>query len=87
MTVPVRQWIAKMQAASDRADAEELLRLRALTQEQRVAELQAISRATLVTLQAMRPELREKALAWRDPLPPSTEAALKRLRERARSRG
>lgn len=84
--MPVREWIERMRAVHERADRAELERLRQMTQEERVAELQAVSRAALKTIEAMAPEVRARALAWRDPLPESSVAALKRLRDRARAK-
>jgi len=54
-----------------------------MTQEQRVAALQASCLTAQRVLEAMTPAARARALAYRDPLPESSVRALQRLRERA----
>lgn len=84
--MPVREWLKRVSAAHERADQEELSMLRARTQEQRVAALEATSRTARGVLDAMSPEARGRALAHRDPLPESSVRALAMLREKARNR-
>ena len=73
-----------MRAAHERADQEEFARVRAMTQEERVAALEAARLTAQKVLEAMTPEARARALAHRDPLPESSVRALRRLREKAR---
>lgn len=84
MARPIHQWIERMRAAHERADREEFARWRAMTQEDRIAALQASSLTAQRVLEAMTPEARERALAFRDPLPESSVKALRRLREKAK---
>lgn len=86
MGQPIHEWIERMRAAHERADREEFARVRAMTQEQRVAALQASCLTAQRALDAMPPEARARALARRDPLPESSVRALQQLRERARQR-
>lgn len=85
MAKPIHEWIERMRAAHERADREEFARVRAMTQEQRVAALQAACLTAQRVLEAMTPEARARALAHRDPLPESSVRALQRLREAARA--
>lgn len=80
----VREWIERMRAAHERADAAEFARVRAMTLEERVAALKAASRTGARLLAAVPPEARARARAQREPLPESTLRALARLREEAR---
>ena len=73
-----------MRAAHERADREEFARVRAMTPEQRIAGLQAASLTAQRVLEAMSPESRARALAFREPLPESSVRALRRLREKAK---
>lgn len=84
MAKPIREWIERMRAAHERADQEEFARVRAMTQEERVAALEAASSTAQRVLEAMTPAARARALAQRDPLPESSVRALRRLREKAR---
>ena len=84
MAKPIHEWIERMRAAHDRADREEFARARAMTQEERIAALQAASLTAQRVLEVMTPEARQRALAYRDPLPESSVKALRRLREKAK---
>jgi len=84
MTKPIHQWIERMRSAHQRADREEFARVRAMTQEERVAALHAACVTAERVLAAMTPEARAKAIDHREPLPESTIQALKRLRKEAR---
>lgn len=84
MGKPIHEWIERMRAAHDRADREEFARVRAMTQEERIAALQAASLTAQRVLEVMSPEARARALAHRDPLPESTVKALRALRARAK---
>lgn len=86
VTKPIHEWIDRMRAAHERADAAEAARLRAMTQAERVEALRAACVTAQKVLDAMTPEARAKALAHRDPLPASSVAALRRLREEAARR-
>ena len=81
MAKPIHEWIARMRAAHERADEAEFARVRASSQEARVAALQAASLTAQWVLEAMTPEARQRALTHRDPLPESAIQALKRLRQ------
>lgn len=76
-----------MRAAHERADREEFARVRAMTQEERIAALQASTLTAARMLEAMAPEARARALTWREPLPESSVQALRRLREKAKHAG
>ncbi|MBM4379490.1 MAG: hypothetical protein FJ086_09350 [Deltaproteobacteria bacterium] len=52
--------------------------------QERAELLAALCRSALELVRAMPPELRERALAHRDPLPASTREALARLRRTAK---
>ena len=82
--VNVREWIARQQAAHERLDREEILRLRAMSVEERGRLLGELCRSAMELVQAMPPDVRARALAHRDPLPESTRQALARLRKAAR---
>ena len=84
MAKPIHIWIERMRAAHERADREEFARVRAMSQEERVAALEAASRTAQTVLSAMTPQARQRALEHRDPLPESSMRALERLRESAR---
>ena len=83
MAKPIHEWIERMRAAHARADREEFARVRAMTQEERIAALQAASLTAQRVLEVMTPE----ALAYRDPLPESSVKGLRRLREKAKHAG
>jgi hypothetical protein len=85
MAKPIHEWIERMRAAHERADLEEFARVRAMSQAERVAALEAASLTAQRVLEAMTPEARARALAHRDPLPDSSVRALRRLREKARN--
>ena len=87
MAKPIHQWIERMRAAHERADREEFARVRAMTQAERIAALQASSLTAWRVLEAMAPEAQARALAHRDPLPESSVSALRRLREKASHAG
>jgi len=87
MATPIHEWIDRMRAAHERADREELARVRAMSQAERVAALKAACITARRVLDAMTAEARARALAQRDPLPESSVRALKRLREKASSAG
>lgn len=84
MGKPIHEWIERVRAAHERADREEFARVRAMTQEERIAALQAASLTAQRVLEVMSPEARARALAHRDPLPESSVKALRALRERAK---
>ena len=84
MAKPIREWIDQMRAAHERADREEFARVRAMTQEERIAALQASSLTAQRLLEVMTPEARVRALTFRDPLPESSLKALQRLRDKAK---
>jgi hypothetical protein len=84
MAKPIREWIEQMRAAHERADREEFARVKAMSQEQRIAALQAASLTAQRLLEVMSPEARVRALTFRDPLPESSLRALQRLREKAK---
>jgi hypothetical protein len=86
MGLPVREWVDRMRAVHERVDRDELRRARAMTQDERVAALQSACRLATQTLASMAPDVRARALAWRDPLPDSTVRALSRLRAEARQK-
>lgn len=85
MSKPIQQWIERMRAAHERADREETARVRAMTLDERVTALQAVSITAQRLLEAMPPETRARAQAHRDPLPESSIRALRRLRDAARA--
>lgn len=84
MGQPIQAWIQRTLAAHERADREEFARIRAMSQAERVAALQAACLTARRVLEAMSPEARARALAHRDPLPESSVRALKRLRKEAK---
>lgn len=84
MPKPIHQWIEQMRAAHERADQEDFAKVRAMSQEERLAALEAACLTAQRVLEAMTPEARARALAHRDPLPESSIRALRRLREAAR---
>lgn len=84
MGQPIHEWIERMRAAHERADREEFARVRRMTQEERIAALQAASLTAQRLLEVMSPEARARALAQRDPLPESSVEALRALRARAK---
>lgn len=81
MADAIHQWIDRLRAAHERADREEFARVRAMSQQERIAALQAASLTAQRVLEAMEPEARKRALAHRDPLPDSSIRALRRLRQ------
>ena len=65
-------------------DAEDLARLRAMSDDERAASLVGLMRAAARLLAAN--EDRERILTIREPLSPEAEATLARLRDRLRAR-
>lgn len=86
MGTPIHQWIDRMRSAHERADRDEVARVRAMSQAERVEALHAACITAQKVLAAMTPEARAAALAHRDPLPESSVKALRRLREEAARR-
>ena len=80
MSRDVREWIERQRASHARADDEELARIRRMTPEERWALQRALCLSAMELLFTLPEDQRRKVLESRDPLPPSSEAALKRLR-------
>jgi hypothetical protein len=80
VTVTAREWIERQRASHAKADEAEAERIRRMTPDERWELERALCRSAMEMLLALPEEARRKVLADRDPLPPSSDAALKRLR-------
>jgi len=88
MSRDVREWIERQRVSHARADDEEFARIRRMTPEERSELHRALCRSAMAWVLALPEDQRQKVLEYRDPLPASSEAALKRLRaEYAARRG
>ena len=80
MSGNIREWIERQRASHARADDEEIARVRRMTPTERWELQRALCRSAMELLFTLPEDHRRKVLESRDPLPPSSEAALKRLR-------
>ena len=80
MARDVREWIERQRASHARADDEEIARIRQMTPTERWKLQRALCRSAMEGVLALPEDQRQKVLEYRDPLPASSEAALKRLR-------
>jgi len=80
MSRDVREWIERQRASHARADDEEIARVRQMTPAERWELQRALCRSAMELLFALPEAQRRRVLESRDPLPPSSEAALRRLR-------
>jgi len=76
----LRTWVERQRASHAREDEKEARRLAALSPEERAELLASMCASAFRVLKALPPEERRRALAWRDPLPADSVAALARLR-------
>ena len=79
----VKLWLERQRAADQRAQTDEAARLQAMSVDERARILAVLCEDGQRLLRAMPPELRARARAT-EPLPESSQLALKRLRATAR---
>jgi hypothetical protein len=77
----VRTWVEKQRASHAREDEAEARRLAALSPEARAELLASLCASAFRVLKALPEAEQRSALAWRDPLPADSVAALARLRK------
>ena len=76
----VRSWVERQRESHAREDIAEARRMAALSAEERLTLLASLCASAFKVLEGLSPEKRREALEWRQPLPPSSVAALARLR-------
>jgi hypothetical protein len=80
VSTTAREWLERQRASHAQPEEGELARIRSMTPDERWALMGERCRAHMAAVQALPEPLRGEVLAYRDPLPPSSETALRRLR-------
>jgi hypothetical protein len=81
MAMDVRTWVERQQESHARADREEAERFRRMSTAERARVLQGLCRSAMQALASAPEATRQRALAFRAPLPDSSVKALARLRK------